>query len=346
SLGAGACSAVVGTAGLALKNCSLAVGSRRLTVELSTPPVPGASLWMELQLVNLPMLGVRQCINSSSLGGFFVKTGGHLSQHNMTQHPEPLGTLDGVLDRCCRQDATSCFQFSSAEACEASKRSLSCLGCSSFSSLAAGAQSSSSRLGCPEFQADNVPGYGMLREEVVCDQSASGISSGSSVASVSECALDGNWFVVSLGGPDDLPFHAANFVMSCPILAGDCDLVLGSGSGRVAVNLWEAPGLRVELLAALLEAELRVPGSAQTTAEVKRVCANFEELLNLLGEGRSPHAVDWWLRYSSFAQRAGSWEGVSGVPSPSDLHMRALRAVPDQALYQERATRLLQGSGA
>jgi len=115
---------------------------------------------------------------------------------------------------------------------------------------------------------------------------------------------------------------------------------------KVAVNLWEAPGLRVELLAALLEAELRVPGSAQTTAEVKRVCANFEELLNLLGEGRSPHAVDWWLRYSSFAQRAGSWEGVSGVPSPSDLHMRALRAVPDQALYQERATRLLQGSGA
>ncbi|CAE8630940.1 unnamed protein product, partial [Polarella glacialis] len=115
-------------------------------------------------------------------------------------------------------DATSCFQFSSAEACEASKRSLSCLGCSSFSSLAAGAQSSSSRLGCPEFQADNVPGYGMLREEVVCDQSASGISSGSSVASVSECAILCN-LSTSPGSP------CSGFSI---LPGGRCQLLLGS----------------------------------------------------------------------------------------------------------------------
>ncbi|CAE8582491.1 unnamed protein product, partial [Polarella glacialis] len=201
SLGAGACSAVVGTAGLALKNCSLAVGSRRLTVELSTPPVPGASLWMEHGALNT--------YGDGDLGSVLSVE---------TQHPEPLGTLDGVLDRCCRQDATSCFQFSSAEACEASKRSLSCLGCSSFSSLAAGAQSSSSRLGCPEFQADNVPGYGMLREEVVCDQSASGISSGSSVASVSECAILCN-LSTSPGSP-------CNGFSILP--GGRCQLLLGS----------------------------------------------------------------------------------------------------------------------
>jgi len=108
----------------------------------------------------------------------------------------------------------------------------------------------------------------------------------------------------------------------------------------LASNLWDLPNLRFHVLAVVLDAELRLPGAC-TTAEAKRLCMHFEEILSA-----ASGSVEWWLRYAAFAQRAASWDGVSGVPQLSDLHSRAMRAVSDQGAYQEKAQYLLQGVGA
>eukprot|EP00931_Biecheleriopsis_adriatica_P058534 TRINITY_DN3487_c0_g1_i1.p1 TRINITY_DN3487_c0_g1~~TRINITY_DN3487_c0_g1_i1.p1 ORF type:complete len:654 (+),score=171.71 TRINITY_DN3487_c0_g1_i1:65-1963(+) len=109
---------------------------------------------------------------------------------------------------------------------------------------------------------------------------------------------------------------------------------------HVASNLWEVPGLRGAVLAAVLDCELRAT-SGTSPADVKRLCVCFEEVLSALRED-SADSMDWWLRYIEFVQRMNVSESISGVPSASDLHWRAMRAVPDQTLYQERAQQLLQ----
>eukprot|EP00913_Durusdinium_trenchii_P008336 g7830.t1 len=104
---------------------------------------------------------------------------------------------------------------------------------------------------------------------------------------------------------------------------------------KLADNLWDVPKLRALILQEVLEAELRLLHVNQAV-EVKDVAKSFEELLSAVG----PSDVFVWLRYLEFAQEVF---GSAGAPSPSDLHLRALRSVKDQDLYREKAQQILQG---
>lgn len=108
---------------------------------------------------------------------------------------------------------------------------------------------------------------------------------------------------------------------------------------KFAEKLWDVPQLRVQLLSALLQLELRTE-----MVQVKDICKHFEDLLSTVGPS-SRDATDVWLRYLDFVQ--GVTCGLSGqasqVPRPNDLHLRALRSVQDQEFYREKAQRILQG---
>lgn len=105
---------------------------------------------------------------------------------------------------------------------------------------------------------------------------------------------------------------------------------------KVAGGLWDVPRQRTALLAAVLDAELRI----MSDKEAKRLNTSFQELLSSL-DVAVPETLDWWLRYLRFAQRAGAL-GCSGVPSVSEVHWRALRVLPDQALYREKSQQVMQ----
>eukprot|EP00930_Biecheleria_cincta_P030076 TRINITY_DN20876_c0_g1_i1.p1 TRINITY_DN20876_c0_g1~~TRINITY_DN20876_c0_g1_i1.p1 ORF type:complete len:658 (+),score=135.61 TRINITY_DN20876_c0_g1_i1:29-1975(+) len=111
---------------------------------------------------------------------------------------------------------------------------------------------------------------------------------------------------------------------------------------NVATNCWEVPGRRAQLLAAVLDVELRA-GQERSPTEAKRLVASFEELLTALAGGQAEEATTWWLRYAEFGLRAASsWEGAK-VPSQMDINTRAMRVVPDQGLFQEKMQALLRG---
>jgi hypothetical protein len=110
----------------------------------------------------------------------------------------------------------------------------------------------------------------------------------------------------------------------------------------LATRLWEAPSLRMEVLAAVLDAELRVYTPVEAPA--KRMRKSFEELLDAL-QDNDPDKVEWWLRYVEFSQRLGRCGRNREVPDPTELHWRAMRSVSEQSLYTERAHHLL-GSAA
>eukprot|EP00933_Yihiella_yeosuensis_P027083 TRINITY_DN21006_c0_g1_i2.p1 TRINITY_DN21006_c0_g1~~TRINITY_DN21006_c0_g1_i2.p1 ORF type:complete len:639 (+),score=167.67 TRINITY_DN21006_c0_g1_i2:109-2025(+) len=146
-------------------------------------------------------------------------------------------------------------------------------------------------------------------------------------------------------GQDPLPL-VTSFLTEAMVRGGEAEFRKACQDIRkVAQGLWEVPGLRAGVLAAALQAELRIP-STSSPSEAKRLCTVFEDLLGSM-EGPAGETfgdlTDWWLRYAEFAQRS---QGVPGVPNSSDLHCRALRAVPDQAYYQERSQRLLDGGMA
>merc|ERR1712216_467142 len=98
----------------------------------------------------------------------------------------------------------------------------------------------------------------------------------------------------------------------------------------IGAKLWEAPLLRVELHAVLLDAQLKVLPA--TTASVQRLQSRFEELLGLL-HSADPAKVDWWVKYIEFVQRAASHGCAGSLPSSATLHWRAMKDVDDQALY-------------
>jgi len=106
----------------------------------------------------------------------------------------------------------------------------------------------------------------------------------------------------------------------------------------VAGQLWEAPETRAQLLAAALDAELRV--ATPSAAAARRLRDHFEELLTSLQD--DAEKVEWWLRYAEFAQRAASWGCGRQLPRPDDLHYRAMRSVPDQAAYSDRMHRRMR----
>lgn len=142
-------------------------------------------------------------------------------------------------------------------------------------------------------------------------------------------------------------------------------LVSGSHSGfssaceevrSVAARVWDLPGRRAEMLACVLDAELRTCSSvlfqagaqSAAVAEAHRLVGRFEELLSSLDDA-DPGKEDWWVRFLEFVQRFGRWgvssglKGVSGsLPDTTDLHWRAMRSVANQASYSEKAHKLLQ----
>jgi len=114
----------------------------------------------------------------------------------------------------------------------------------------------------------------------------------------------------------------------------------------VATRLWDAPVLRAQVLAASLEAELRMCG-AMTGESAQRLCSRHEEVLEAFGRVRQgAHVMEWWLRYGEFVARATLWGCGEHVPRAVDLHWRAMRAVDDQASYAEEAQQRLQLTGA
>jgi len=127
-----------------------------------------------------------------------------------------------------------------------------------------------------------------------------------------------------------------------------------------STTLWERPTRRAMALATALDCELRfaptaamVAGGAGLQELAKRIAARFEELLDCLADD-DPEKEDWWVRYSEFSWRASQWNlagqrgGGSVVPTITDIHVRAMRSVGNQARYSEKAADLLrrQGGGA
>mmetsp|Transcript_36558 Transcript_36558/g.104026 ORF Transcript_36558/g.104026 Transcript_36558/m.104026 type:complete len:631 (-) Transcript_36558:96-1988(-) len=122
-------------------------------------------------------------------------------------------------------------------------------------------------------------------------------------------------------------------------------------SRQVAAKLWDFPRCRAQLLASALDAELRCCSMSMISTlaskpglQATALSEHFEELLRSLKD-EDPAKPEWWIRYMNFVQSASSWNGgvvVNGLPTIMDLHWRAMRSVPDQAVYSEQAQRLLQ----
>merc|ERR1711957_1151003 len=127
-------------------------------------------------------------------------------------------------------------------------------------------------------------------------------------------------------------FLAQALLHGLPEFQDACDRSLAIGA-----TLWEAPRLRGELLAIVLDAQLKV--LPPTASSVQRMQLRFEDLIPLLDEA-DPAKVAWWVTYIQFVQRAAHHGCAGGLPSSSTLHWRALRSVVDQALYTEKAQQL------
>jgi len=129
-----------------------------------------------------------------------------------------------------------------------------------------------------------------------------------------------------------------------------CEMIL-----KVLPRLWDSSRLRIDLLAALLSAELRCSAAATNSganpallsaaAAPMEICRRFEDLLSALGASDA-RTVDWWVRYVEYATIAGNKNVRDGVPSATDLHLRAMRSIDDQALYAEKSQRLRQSLAA
>lgn len=111
-----------------------------------------------------------------------------------------------------------------------------------------------------------------------------------------------------------------------------CDRALAIGA-----TLWEAPRLRGELLAIVLDAQLKV--LPPTASSVQRMQLRFEDLLSLLDDA-DPEKADWWVTYIQFVQRAAHHGCAGGLPNSSTLHWRAMRSVVDQALFTEKSQQM------
>jgi len=110
----------------------------------------------------------------------------------------------------------------------------------------------------------------------------------------------------------------------------------------VASRLWHEPRLRHLLAASVLEAECRAASTAVDNHKRQlKLAARFEELLSMLDDG-DELKVEWWLRYGEFLRHAATQGCTSGLPSPTDVHWRAMRSVQDQELYAEQAFKRLQ----
>lgn len=120
---------------------------------------------------------------------------------------------------------------------------------------------------------------------------------------------------------------------------------------EVASRIWDLPQRRVEVLAAVLDAELRCCGSVLSMTDgtgtvqlARRLGSYFEDILASVKD-EDAEKEEWWIRYLEFVQRYSRWgfaAGGSGLPNTTDLHWRALRSVANQARYLEKAHRLLQ----
>lgn len=110
----------------------------------------------------------------------------------------------------------------------------------------------------------------------------------------------------------------------------------------VGSRLWDEPRLRHLLAASVLEAECRATSAAVVNHKRQlKLAARFEELLSTLDDG-DEMKVEWWLRYGEFLQHAAARGCTSGLPSPTDVHWRAMRSVKDQEFYAEQAFKRLQ----
>jgi len=115
-----------------------------------------------------------------------------------------------------------------------------------------------------------------------------------------------------------------------------CDRVALIGS-----DLVERPELRAETRLAVLRAEM---GLTPPEGPPSRVSRHFEELLSVL-EG-DLRAIDVWVQYGEFVQRAEKWGCAKGLPNAAEIHRRAMRSVCNQTVYAERAHRLSQSVSA
>jgi len=137
-----------------------------------------------------------------------------------------------------------------------------------------------------------------------------------------------------------------------PLVNSFLGLMLGRGNAEmlaasdhvwaVASRLWDEPRLRHLLAASVLETECRA--TSTTVVNHKRqlkLAARFEELLSMLDDG-DELKLEWWLRYSEFLRHAAARGCTSGLPSPTDVHWRAMRSIKDQERYAEQAFKRLQ----
>eukprot|EP00403_Amphidinium_massartii_P027115 CAMPEP_0178391210 /NCGR_PEP_ID=MMETSP0689_2-20121128/11048_1 /TAXON_ID=160604 /ORGANISM="Amphidinium massartii, Strain CS-259" /LENGTH=507 /DNA_ID=CAMNT_0020011751 /DNA_START=41 /DNA_END=1560 /DNA_ORIENTATION=- len=126
-----------------------------------------------------------------------------------------------------------------------------------------------------------------------------------------------------------------------PRLPEACDMLL-----KVASKRWDVPGVTVQALLAVLQVELLAytPGASSSVPAwavgCERVCKHFEDLLVALPK-EDPQQVEWWARFYEFAQKLSlhpSW--AIAPPRATDVHWRAMRAVPDQAAFLHRVREL------
>jgi len=153
-------------------------------------------------------------------------------------------------------------------------------------------------------------------------------------------------------------------VAEAAVRGGAADVEVACDEVReVAAQLWDQPARRSQTLGAALTCELRCLGAAMMGGTLPaggsarlagRLVARFEELLAQLDD-RDPEKEDWWIQYMEFAHQASQWGSggdgsvrtgdASRVPRATDLHVRAMRSVGDQASFGEKAQRLLQQQG-
>lgn len=108
---------------------------------------------------------------------------------------------------------------------------------------------------------------------------------------------------------------------------------------RITTRLWDKPAVRSSVLTAVLDVEMIACFNSQL--QLQECCDHFEEVLSSLSDG-SKEKIDWWVRYMDFAHTATKNGPCRGVPSPNDIHWRAMRSVADQTRYLEKVHKFLQ----